>query len=229
MIEIWWARLSTQAIDPNWITDLDPAERERLAAYVRQEDKNRFLLGCTIVRRLLAHHQQLPPASIRLDRRCPDCGRPHGKVHAEGAELSITHSGDLVGVAFDPRTPIGLDVELVNPDVDAIALARVSLAPQETDDLVRRAPADRPAAFTTYWTRKEAAVKATGEGIRTDLTKLVVTPPDHPAAVLTWPDHTSPIQLLDVDSAPNHRAALAALTNDPIEVTLKDTAGLLNP
>ncbi|GAB3829474.1 4'-phosphopantetheinyl transferase family protein [Kribbella italica] len=228
MIEVWWARLSTQPIDPRWITDLDPAERERLAAYVRTEDQNRFLLGCTIVRRLLARRQQLPPASIRLDRRCPDCGRPHGKVRTEGAELSITHSGDLVGVAFHPTTPIGLDVELVNPAVDAVALARVSLASAETDDLVRRPAADQPAAFTTYWTRKEAVVKATGDGIRTDLTKLVVTPPDQPAAVVSWPDHAGPIQLIDVDSAPNHRAALAALSDEPIEMSLEDAANLLS-
>ncbi|MGC4943332.1 4'-phosphopantetheinyl transferase family protein [Kribbella sp. DT2] len=227
MIEVWWARLSTQPIDPAWITDLDPTERERLAAYVRTEDQNRFLLGCTIVRRLLARRQQLPPASIHLNRRCPDCGRPHGKVHAEGAELSITHSGDLVGVAFHPSTPIGLDVELINPSVDAVALARVSLAPVETDDLVRRPPADRAAAFTTYWTRKEAAIKATGEGIRADLTKLVVTTPDQPAAVVSWPDHPDPVQLIDVDSAPDYRATLAALTADPIEVSLQDAADLL--
>ncbi|GAA1508463.1 4'-phosphopantetheinyl transferase family protein [Kribbella lupini] len=227
MIEIWWARLSTQRVAPDWIADFDAAERERLAAYKRQEDQDRFLLGCTIVRRLLASRSQLPAASIRLDRRCDDCGRPHGKVRAEGAELSITHSGDLVGVAFHPSIPIGLDVELVNPAVDALALARVSLAPAETDDLVRRPPADRAAAFTTYWTRKEAVVKATAEGIRADLTKLVVTPPDQPAAVAVWPDHPDPIQLVDVDSAPNHKAALAALTAAPIEVSLRDAAELL--
>lgn len=227
MIEIWWARLSTQAIDPRWIADLDPVERERLAAYRRTEDQDRFLLGCTIVRRLLARRRQLPPASIRLDRRCADCGRPHGKVRAEGAELSISHSGDLVGVAFHPSTPIGLDVELVNPDVEALSLARVSLAPAETEDLTRRPEADQPAAFTTYWTRKEAVVKATGDGLRADLTKLVVTPPDQPAALLSWPDHTTPIQLLDVEAAPNHQAALAALTTNPIQVETKDAAELL--
>jgi 4'-phosphopantetheinyl transferase len=229
VIEIWWASLSTQRIDTGWIADLDALERERLAAYKRQEDKDRFLLGCTIVRRLLSRRQQLPSASIRLDRRCPDCGRPHGKVRAEGAELSITHSGDLVGVAFHPSIPIGLDVELVNPAVDSLALARLSLGPAETDDLVRRPPADRAAAFTTYWTRKEAAIKATGEGIRADLTKLVVSPPDQPAAIVSWPDHSAPIQLIDVESAHDHRAALAALTADPIEISLRNAADLLTP
>ncbi|WP_432948196.1 4'-phosphopantetheinyl transferase family protein [Kribbella sp. CA-253562] len=228
MIEIWWARLSTQSIDPAWVGDLDAVERERLAAYVRQEDKDRFLLGCTIVRRLLGRRQQLPPASIRLDRRCGDCGRPHGKVRAEGAELSISHSGDLVGVAFHPGTPVGLDVEVVDTRLDPLDLARVSLAPEETEHLVRRDAADRPAAFTTYWTRKEAVVKATGDGIRADLSKLVVSAPDQPAAVLQWPDHDGPVRLVDVDSAPGHRAALAALTEEPIEVGTFDAADVLS-
>ncbi|MEV6287333.1 4'-phosphopantetheinyl transferase superfamily protein [Kribbella sp. NPDC051770] len=225
MIEIWWARLSTQPIDRAWIDDLNSVERERLAAYQRVEDQDRFLLGCTIVRRLLAGRQQLPPARIAIDRTCADCGRPHGKVRAQGAELSISHSGDLVGVAFHPTTPVGLDVELINPGLDAVALARVSLAPAETEELLKAD--DQAAAFTTYWTRKEAVVKATGDGIGADLTKLEVSPPDQPAALLSWPGHDGPIQLLDIESAPNHRAALAALTDKEIEAVNREAAELL--
>ena len=118
-VEVWWARID-QARD-EFAVDLDEDEQRRLAAYRRDEDKARFLLGCTMVRRLLAARFSLPAAKVRLDRSCPDCGKPHGKVRADGVELSVTHSGELVGVAIGDH-PVGLDVEKVDPDIDIDAV-----------------------------------------------------------------------------------------------------------
>ena len=95
-----------------------------MAAYARQEDKDRFLLGCAVTRRVLGIQLMIPPSDVRLDRTCEDCGRPHGKVKVEGMQLSVSHSGDLIGVAFHPTAPVGLDVEKVDLGIDANALAR---------------------------------------------------------------------------------------------------------
>jgi 4'-phosphopantetheinyl transferase len=79
-VEVWWAR--TADARPGLAEDLDANEQLRLAAYTREEDRARFLVGCAVVRRVLGIHLLLPPAKVLLDRACTDCGRPHGKVRA---------------------------------------------------------------------------------------------------------------------------------------------------
>ncbi len=212
-VEVWWGR--TRQVRDEFAEELDPLERQRLEAYVRDEDKARFLLGCTIVRRLLAARLSLPAASIRLDRTCPDCGNPHGKVRADGVELSVTHSGELVGVAVSDR-PVGLDVEKVDPGIDVAGLAKVSLADQEIQSLEQYD--DKARAFTQYWTRKEAVVKASGDGIRTDLRTVVVSAPE----LLT-----DRIQLVDLDVGAGYAAAVAVVSAEPPVLQMEDAAGLL--
>jgi 4'-phosphopantetheinyl transferase len=207
-VEVWWGRIGQ--VRDEFAEDLDPVERQRLEAYVRVEDKARFLLGCTIVRKVLAARLSLPAASIGLDRACPDCGRPHGKVRADGVELSVTHSGELVGVAVSDR-PVGLDVEKIDPGIDVDGLAKVSLADHEIQNLEQYD--DKPRAFSRYWTRKEAVVKATGDGLRTDL-RTVTGPP-------------AGLQLVDLDVGLDYTAALAVVSAELPVVQLKDAAELL--
>jgi 4'-phosphopantetheinyl transferase len=194
-VEVWWGRLE-QARD-DFVEDLDEVEQGRLAAYVREADRQRFLLGVTMVRRLLGWRFSLPPASVRLDRTCPDCGKPHGKVRAKGVELSVTHSGELVGVAI-AEVPVGIDVEQVDRELDVDAVARVALAPDEMAVLERSD--EKQNVFTEYWTRKEAVVKALGTGLRTDLRTVGV------------PDG---MQLVELPTEPGYRAALAVVAAEP--------------
>lgn len=226
-VEIWWARLRDAR--PELATDLDADERSRLAAYARDEDKARFLLGAAVIRGVLGRRLDVPPAEVRLDRTCPDCGRPHGKVATDGMQLSVSHSGDLIAVAFHPGTPVGVDVELVDPKIDADSLATVSLSDVEADHLAKVEPADRARAFTQYWTRKEAVVKATGDGIRADLRKVIVSAPDQPAALLEWPGYAGPVRLLDLGAGQDYAAALAVLSDEPLDVRSIDAGPLLSP
>ena len=194
-----------------FVEDLDEVERGRLAAYRWDADKARFLVGVSIVRRLLAARFSLPPAQVKLDRSCPDCGKPHGKVRADGAELSVTHSGDLVGVAIGDH-PLGLDVEKIDPRVDVDGVAKLALSPREVQELTQYDGLTKAEVFTSYWTRKEAVVKATGQGLRTDL--RTVTDPDG-------------IQLVELTVEPGYAAALAVVSTQPPVVRVQDAAQLL--
>jgi 4'-phosphopantetheinyl transferase len=209
-VEVWWGRI--EQVRAEFADDLDPVELQRLEAYRRDEDKARFLLGCTIVRRLLATRLSLPAASIRLDRTCPDCGKPHGKVRADGAELSVTHSGDLVGVAISDRA-VGLDVEKVDPGIDVDGLAKISLADEEIASLAEYDATTRARAFTTYWTRKEAVLKATGDGLRKDL-RTITGQPDG-------------FQLVELEVELGYVAALAVVSGEPVVVRTRSAQVLI--
>lgn len=92
----------------------------------------------------------------------------HGKPRLAGGELefNVSHSGDLavVGIA---HMPVGIDIERVE-DIEAEELADVAvfvLSERERQELARLPEGDRLLAYYRTWTRKEAYVKATGEGI----------------------------------------------------------------
>ncbi|GAA1598928.1 4'-phosphopantetheinyl transferase superfamily protein [Kribbella sancticallisti] len=224
-VEIWWARVRDAR--PELAADLDDAEKSRLAAYARDEDKARFLLGAAMIRRVLGQRFIKAPAAVKLDRSCPDCSRPHGKVTSEGMQLSVSHSGDLIAVAFHPSTAVGVDVELVDPQIDADSLAGVSLGESEAKYLATLEPGERARAFTTYWTRKEAVVKATGDGIRADLRKVIVSAPDQPPVLVEWPGYGGPVQLVDLQAGHEYAAALAVLSDEAPDVRSIDAGPLL--
>lgn len=209
VVDVWWAGVGLARDE--FAEDLDEVERGRLAAYVREVDKARFLLGVTMVRRVLAARFSLPAAKISLDRTCPECGKPHGKVRAAGVELSVTHSGDLVGIAVADR-PVGIDVERVDPELDVDGVARVVLAADELRELSRRTGIEKVRAFTEYWTRKEAVVKATGEGLRGDLR---AEPP-------------TDIHVLELNVGPDHRAALAVRSAERPVLHVEDATQILS-
>ncbi|MBJ7452036.1 MAG: 4'-phosphopantetheinyl transferase superfamily protein, partial [Blastococcus sp.] len=187
--QLWWAR--TTDVRPEHDALLDEAELRRCSRLRTAGDRQRTTAGVALARLLLGVHAGRPAERLRIDRSCPRCGAPHGKPclpEVPDLHFSVSHSGGWVAVAVRRGAPVGVDVEQVGAwTVDELHdLARVVLAPEERAVLSRTPPGARAAAFATYWTRKEAAVKATGTGLLAPLPELVVTPPATPPRVVRW-------------------------------------------
>jgi 4'-phosphopantetheinyl transferase len=227
-VTVWWA--ADVPVRPEWARLLSSAERERWRAYRSTGDRDRFLAGAVLVRMVLGTLLRVPPETVRLDRTCPDCRRPHGRIDAgPAAGVSVSYSGRWIVVAAAAgAVDLGVDVERVDPGVDHLGVGRLVLAPAELAGLREIPDRARAAAFTRYWTRKEAVVKAAGVGLRSDLTVLRVSPPDHPPAVLSWPAWPGPpMRLTDLDPDPSHRAALAVAADPPVTIAQRDARELL--
>jgi 4'-phosphopantetheinyl transferase len=225
VVQVYWARLADA--DPRLIDLLDPVERGRHAGYRHAEDANRFLLGAALVRIVAGRHLGCPPATVRLDRSCPDCDRPHGKVALPDSdlELSVSHSGDLVGLACHVGAAVGLDVEHIGrfdhrtPTSPEPGLVDYVLTTSERVAFDNLEPDRRLPGFLRYWTRKEALLKATGDGLRVDLRSLVLSGPDDPPAVLESSRLPgSELTLYDLAAAPDHVAALAVHRRQPVDI-----------
>jgi 4'-phosphopantetheinyl transferase len=123
---------------------------------------------------------------------------------------------------------VGIDVEEIGRcGTDLDELADAVLAPEEKASFARVPAASRERTFATWWTRKEALVKATGEGLSTPLDAIVVTPPESPARVLRW-HGTGPVWLADLRPPAGLVGALAALGSPPAEVAHRDAGPLLD-
>ena len=203
---MWWARREDAV--PALLKLLDDTERQRWQAYRRDEDRERFLVGCSLAKAAVARANHTTATQVRLDRACSQCGKPHGKPHVTGSDvqLSVSHSGDRVVVAVAAATPVGVDVEHVRKASDPEALARYVLADSEREGIT-------PGDFFTLWARKEAVTKATGDGLRVPFRDVIVSAPAAEPAVLAWPYPEPPetVTLTDLDAGPDYAAALAVL------------------
>jgi 4'-phosphopantetheinyl transferase len=217
-VEVWSGLPSSER---GWHQELlDAPERERRSALRRAEDRARFTVATALLKLATGSRLGIPASEVTIDRTCADCGRPHGRPRLPGCELatSISHSGDRVLVALTGGPAVGVDVEQIKP-VDLAALAGQVLADDE--------PVPSLPGFFGYWTRKEAVVKATGEGLRMALREVVVTPPGEPPRLLRYGDRPVVASLADLAVGDGYLAAVAVLAPGPLRVDQRDAGALL--
>jgi 4'-phosphopantetheinyl transferase len=187
--QVWWIRTGeVRAEHEDLLGDDDLARRARLH---RPADRQRTTAAWAVARLVLGGLTGLPPASLRVGRACRACGAEHGKprlLGGVGLHVSVSHAADRAVVAVGRDAPVGVDIEQVRPwaDAELADVARLVLAPEEQAVLARQRAGTRAEAFTTYWTRKEAALKSTGAGLSAPLADLAVSSPAFPPRVLRW-------------------------------------------
>ncbi|EKV29817.1 4'-phosphopantetheinyl transferase [Caenispirillum salinarum AK4] len=150
---------------------LDAAERARMDAFHRAEDRNLYALAHALLRRVLAKATGRPAASLRFATESQ--GRPF-LLNADGGapdiwRFSLSHCAAGVGIAVRRGADVGIDVEdAARLDDDLLPLAR-QVATAAEANVLADTPADmRRAAFLRLWTRKEALLKGAGTGLLTD-------------------------------------------------------------
>lgn len=195
---------------------LDTGERERARGYRHAPARARFVLGRGLARLAVAQMTDAEPESIEFTATCRHCGGPHGRPEYQSLDgllrLSISHSQARVGVALTWDMPCGLDIEQVALRGDA-PLANV-LSPAERVAFAALSASERMGAFIRTWTRKEAVLKATGDGLLLSPTDLTMSAPWQPPRLVTWVNRPPPdtsVYLRDLEVGPRYRASLATL------------------
>lgn len=190
---------------------LSPDERKRAARFVFERHRRRFVLARAALRRLLGAYLQRAPESLGF--RYDPAGKPH-LARVERLQFNLAHSEDRALVAVVLERRVGVDLEALRPMDDAETIARSFFTPAEAEALARVTAADRQRAFFRIWTRKEALLKALGEGIAGDGLRAmeVGRDPLGPAALTAFPgppEAASAWSLLDLTVSSDCAAALA--------------------
>lgn len=147
---------------------LTEAEHERAARLRREADRARFVIGRSTRRELLARRIGIDPATLIFEEGRH--GKPRLPPHGSGTHphFNSSHSGRWVLHAI-ADVEVGIDVEEIRPefaDLDDFAWV---LSDAERAFVQAAAPPRRAAALATVWVRKEAYVKALGEGLSRSL------------------------------------------------------------
>lgn len=158
--EGWW----TAALP--WAT---AGEEARARRFHRRMDALRHIVGRALVRSLLSRELGVAAASAEF------VANPWGKPALPGCgiEFNISHSGNAVWVALCRGIAVGIDVESGEAVADPHGLAQV-FHPAERAALGELPAEEVPGAFLRCWTRKEAVIKALGEGLSRPLASFLV-------------------------------------------------------
>jgi 4'-phosphopantetheinyl transferase len=211
-VEVWRASLDPPASALARLRELlAPGERERAARFRQPEHGRRFAAGRGMLRTLLGRHLDAPPAQIAFETNPYGKPRLAGALQGAGLEFNLSHSRDVALFAFARGRAVGVDVEVLRPDFGGLAIARRFFAPGEVRRLEALPEAARVRAFFECWTRKEACVKARGDGLFHALESFEAGfGPGCPAAILHPPDEARRWRVFDLDAAPDCAAALVA-------------------
>ena len=182
-----WAAALNQFLDqsPKLAALLSPAELAGAEKFRFVEDRERFVIRRGLLRLLLSRYLQQLPAAIEFQHAA--YGKPEVRSAGANAPLffNTSHSADIAVCAITSACPIGVDIERTREIPDIQKIARRYFRPRETETLMALPADSRLHAFYACWTRKEAFLKTTGEGIAQGLAKVEVTlaPQDQPAVV----------------------------------------------
>lgn len=173
-----------------WLVDLDettaadasllsPDEMDRAARFRFAIDRKRFVTCRSVLRTLLARYLGIPGAAIRFEYLANGKPRIDRQQNPSPICFNLSHSAQLALIALANNREVGIDIELVLFDVDALALAAKCFSSQEQAAISALSRELQTPAFFACWTRKEAFVKATGAGLAFPLHEFSV--PTNPA------------------------------------------------
>ena len=187
---------------------LDEEEREKAARFKFDHHRRSYIASHDGLRRILANYVDEDPRALRFE------AGEHGKPSLVGHDLhfNLSHSYDyaLVAVAGEE---VGVDIERIGPVDDLPRLAQKSFSAAEIETLEALPAAQRNEGFFTCWTRKEAVIKALGEGLSHPLDAFdVAFAPGEDARVLAFrgcDDDPAAWTLADLEVPDGYRGAVA--------------------
>jgi 4'-phosphopantetheinyl transferase len=212
-VHVWLARLD---VGDAWVTrleaDLSPDERERASRLRFERDRRRFVAAHAFLRRVLAQHVGCAPHAVPIERGAN--GKPELAPPDSTVRFNLAHSHELAVCALAVYRAVGIDVEHVRGLHELEGLGRRVLSERERATLRAWEGELADEAFLTAWTRKEAVLKARGEGLGREPAGVEVAfGPAEPArllAVAGEPGGERRWTVQTVDAGPGYVAAVAA-------------------
>ncbi|MGH9929014.1 MAG: 4'-phosphopantetheinyl transferase family protein [Pyrinomonadaceae bacterium] len=192
-VHVWLARLDNYPADGLKLL-LAEDELSRAARFRFDKDRNHYTVARGLLRKLLAAYLGLGAGKLRFSYA--EKGKPAlEESQRSSLNFNLAHSHGMAIYAFAHRREVGVDLEFIREDLADEKIAERFFSPHEIDVLGKLPVGLRKQAFFDCWTRKEAYIKARGEGL------------------------SMPLDEFDVSLAPGEAAALLRNHKEPAEIT----------
>ncbi len=212
VVHVWAASLNASREQlEQYEATLSSAELARAGQFRFAPLRARFITGRALLRKVLAQHLGTKPADLQFAY-----GR-HGKPFLANfapadLQFNLAHSEHLMLLAVTRVGPIGVDLERLRPLEEANTLVARFFSPRENAAFRRLPPEERVVGFYNLWTRKEAWLKATGEGIGSLLHRVEVSfVPGAPAQLVALPGDLGDASEWDLHSFSPAKGFVAAV------------------
>lgn len=193
-------------------------ERARADRFHFRIHRDRFIVARGSLRILLARYLEMEPSELRF------CYNSHGKPFlpaesgGDGLSFNVTHSEGLALFAVTRNREVGVDLERVRPDQVNEEIAKRNFSPMEVARLRALPRKLQVKGFFNCWSRKEAYLKARGEGLTISLDQFEVSlAPGEPARLLSVQKEPGAVcrwTLQELSPDPGYVAALAVEGHD---------------
>jgi 4'-phosphopantetheinyl transferase len=154
---------------------IQPEEKERIGRFVFKQDAKRSIIGQLMIRKFLSEATHLPWSKIKTKRD------QNNKPIMEGFNFNISHDGNLVVLAGEKETIVGIDImrncynggKSLN---EFFRLMHRNFHINEWRYINKGTDTEKTNSFYRFWCLKESYVKATGTGLTIDLKKICFIP-----------------------------------------------------
>jgi 4'-phosphopantetheinyl transferase len=196
---------------------LSQDEVERANRFYRQKDRQRFTITRGALRCLLSVYLGKSPSEISF--QFSEFGKMSLSVplSTSGLCFNLSHSGDIALIAVTYHRDIGADIEAVRGDIDCETLATEFFSVAEATSLLDLTSEARHKTFFECWCRKEAYVKARGEGLSYPLDGFTVSIGDgglQSLQVHDDPDESGRWRPCSLSLGPDYAGAIVVLGHD---------------
>jgi 4'-phosphopantetheinyl transferase len=209
-VHLWTLPPSTEEV-AEYTSLLSPKEMDRAQRFRFPALFERFVSDHGRLRLLLAGYLEADPQTLRYVEN--EQGKPRLSGPDCRVRFNMSHTRGLTVIAVCLDAELGVDVEAMRPIEDRDAIAALHFSPIESRSLQLQPAHDRDVAFLRCWTRKEAYIKARGEGLSLPLDRFAVTLSEKDRAALIhcgWDEHEPYRWMLEhLQPMPGYIGALA--------------------
>ena len=234
-IHLWRVRLDARGSSFDYLLGvLSDQERDRARRFRFERLQQQFTIAHGALRVLLGRYLAVAPERLRFDEgphgkpQLAEVSASHGPAEAgrhrssrdldeaglhASIRFNLSHSDDLAVVAVAADRDVGVDIEALRPVPEIEEIARRYFSDREAIELLQSAGDARERNFFRIWTRKEAFIKAIGEGLSCPLDSFAVSFDREDAARVVElrgdADAARAWQLHAFEPAPGYAGALA--------------------
>jgi 4'-phosphopantetheinyl transferase len=218
-VHVWRATLDQSPPKiQGFLHTLAPDEQARASRFYFAKDREHFIVARGVLRAVLGCYLHRAPEELTF------CYGDHGKPgvaqqsDADAIRFNVSHSHGLALYAVTRGRHVGIDIEHIRFDLAVAEIAERFFSRREVAMLLALPTEVQRQAFFRCWTRKEAYIKALGEGLSLPLDQFDLPPaagePDTAFGAQRDPSDATRWSLQELAPASGYAASLAVEGHD---------------